>query len=338
VKRPAARFRGWTADGTAVGLADGARNLRGLASGRRPGGGGGFYHLDMLALVTFVTVLVISLIIVRVATVALTLTGLSTDIARFQARSAWTGTGFTTGEAERVLSHPVRRRIISLLMVARSAGLVTAASALVLSFVGAEDSEQTTFRLLAVVVFLFILWLVSMSSWVDRRLSNFIRDLLTRYTDLEAKDYASLLHLSDRFSIARLHIEDHDWLAGRKLKELSLPDEGVVVLGVERDDGSYTGAPRGETDIREGDTLLLYARIETLRDLDSRPKGPEGQARHYKQAAEQQEAERQDADRGGAGTTNAAQVGSSDNPSEATHHEQTGHASASSERRPAPPA
>jgi len=87
----------------------------------------------MIAVSTLLVVLFISLIVVRVASVALTLSGMSREAARFQARSAWTGTGFTTEEAEAVLRHPVRRRIISLLMQLRGVGLVTAASTLMLS-------------------------------------------------------------------------------------------------------------------------------------------------------------------------------------------------------------
>jgi hypothetical protein len=81
----------------------------------------------MVAVATPIVVLFLSLIVVRIAAEALALTGVSRE-ARFQARSAWIGTGFTTAEAEQVVNHPVRRRIIGLLMLLRSAGLVTAAS------------------------------------------------------------------------------------------------------------------------------------------------------------------------------------------------------------------
>lgn len=40
------------------------------------------------------------------------MTGLDINIARFQALSAFTGTSFTTKEAEDVVDHPQRRRII----------------------------------------------------------------------------------------------------------------------------------------------------------------------------------------------------------------------------------
>ena len=62
----------------------------------------------MIAILTLMTVLTLSLVIVRVATIALTLTGLSRELARFQARSAFTGTGFTTSESEKVVAHPIR--------------------------------------------------------------------------------------------------------------------------------------------------------------------------------------------------------------------------------------
>ena len=68
--------------------------------------------LGIVGVIAFLTVLGLSLFITRLATIALTYTGLSREAARFQARSAFTGTGFTTSEAERVVDHPVRRRII----------------------------------------------------------------------------------------------------------------------------------------------------------------------------------------------------------------------------------
>lgn len=97
--------------------------------------------VGLLGIIAFFVVLSLSLIITRIATIALALTGLSEEAARFQARSAFTGTGFTTSEAEKVVNHPVRRRIIILLMVARSAGLVSIVISLVLSF-GGSGAEQ----------------------------------------------------------------------------------------------------------------------------------------------------------------------------------------------------
>ena len=66
---------------------------------------------------------------------ALPLTGLSKDLAEFQAISAFTGSGFTTRESEEVMNHPLRRRITMHLMLLENAGIVIAASSMIISFV-----------------------------------------------------------------------------------------------------------------------------------------------------------------------------------------------------------
>jgi hypothetical protein len=98
--------------------------------------------IAIVGIIAFLTVLCLSLIVTRIATIALTYTGLSRQAAAFQARSAFTGTGFTTSEAEKVVDHPVRRRIIMTLMVARSAGLVTILISLILSFGGSGEFSR----------------------------------------------------------------------------------------------------------------------------------------------------------------------------------------------------
>jgi len=52
----------------------------------------------IVGIITFLVLLGLSLVVTRLATIALSLTGLSSEAASFQARSAFTGTGFTTLE------------------------------------------------------------------------------------------------------------------------------------------------------------------------------------------------------------------------------------------------
>ncbi len=229
----------------------------------------------MLALSGLLVVILVSLLITRVATVALTLTGLSRESARFQARSALSGVGFTTSEAEAVVNHPVRRRVVMALMLLGGAGTVTVIGALFLSFANADASQRST-RVAMLLGGLVALWLVARSPWVDRRLSRLITRALGRWTDLDARDYAALLHLSGSYSVMEMAVNAGDWVAGRRLEELSLRDEGVVVLGISRADGVYLGAPRFGTEIKDGDTLILYGRSPRLCELDRRPAGAVG--------------------------------------------------------------
>lgn len=224
----------------------------------------------MTAIISLIFVLFLSLLIVRVATVALTLTGLSRQSAKFQARSAWTGTGFTTAESEKVVKHPVRRKIINWLIFLRSAGLITAASTLVLSFVSVEQVDQGLWRFLWLLLGLVLLWLVAGSRWLDHRMSRWIAGALKRYTTIDTRDYADMLHLTGDYAVTGLGVQDGDWLADKTLDEVGLPEEGVLVLGVTRPDGTYVGAPRGEMRVHPGDELLLYGRSSELTKLDRR--------------------------------------------------------------------
>lgn len=53
------------------------------------------------------------------------------ESSKFQARSAFTGVGFITDESERVVNHPVRRRILLLLMILGNAGILTGMASLI---------------------------------------------------------------------------------------------------------------------------------------------------------------------------------------------------------------
>jgi hypothetical protein len=233
----------------------------------------------VLALATLLVVILVALVVTRVATAVLALTGLSRESARFQARSALTGVGFTTSEAEAVVSHPVRRRVVMLLMLIGSAGIVTVIATLMLSFVGAGDRE-TGLRLVLLLAGLVVLLVLAQSAAFDRLLSRLIEAALRRWTALDVRDYASLLHLGGAFQVSELFVSPDHWTAGRRLGELRIWEEGVRVLGIVRNDGTYLGAPIPATEVRPGDTLVVYGRAAELAELDHRPAGSAGDEAH----------------------------------------------------------
>ena len=236
----------------------------------------------MIAIISLLTVATFSILIVRFATIALMITGLSRDSARFQAQSAFTGTGFTTKESESVVNHPVRRRIIITLMTLRSIGLITAITSLTLSFVGTENTEDAWVRVIILSIGLLILLILSRSRWVDKYLTKLIKWILKKWGHLEVKDYYALLHVSGNYTIMEIDVEEEDWVAGKSLKELDLPEEGILVLGIRRRDGTYIGAPRGDHHIFPGDTIIVYGNRALLLDLEKRKKGKEGDKAHEK--------------------------------------------------------
>lgn len=234
----------------------------------------------MIGVASLLIVVTLGLLITRVAAVALRTTGLSTEVARFQARSAFSGVGFTTLESEDILTHPARRRIVQSLMVLSSAGVAGTLASLLQSFAGTSGYRQPAGRIGVLVVGLFALWRVASSRWVDARLSRAIEFVLRRWTELEARDYVRILQLGGSYSIDEIEVDDDDWMQGRPLRDLRLNREGVVVLGVRRIDGRYVGAPSGGTTIRAGDTVIVYGEAGQLDELRDRKEGASGDEAH----------------------------------------------------------
>lgn len=240
----------------------------------------------MIAVASLLIVVSVSLLVTRVATVVLVATGLSRQEARFQARSALSGTGFTTREAESVVSHPTRRRVVMLLMLLGNAGLVAAASTLILGFHNGT-AGQLSLRVVELIGGILLLVFVSRSRKVDRWLTDVIGRFVNRHTDVVQRDLSGLLQLSGDYAVAELAVMPGDWMAGHPLSDLALRDEGVVLLGLSRQDGRYIGAPTGATEIRPGDVLVVYGRSASLAELDHRRQGPSGDRRHHEAARDQ---------------------------------------------------
>ena len=206
--------------------------------------------------------LILSMTVTRVASVALTLTGLSTDSARFQARSAFTGCGFTTSESEQFVTHPLRRKIVMLLMLLGNAGLVTVAASLIVAFAGPGGSGQWWLQFGLLVPGVVLIGMLAKSRWLDEVMCSLIRWALRKWTELEVRDYASLLHLSGEYRVVEAEVRKEGARAEKPLRELDLAD--LLVLGVHRADGQYLGAPHGDTLIHGGDTLILYGETSLI--------------------------------------------------------------------------
>jgi hypothetical protein len=214
------------------------------------------------------------------------LTGMSRESSRFQARSAFFGVGFTTSESESVVNHPVRRRIVAWLILLGNAGVVSVLGTLIISFGGQRN--DVLIRAVVLAAGLLLLALLAASRPVDRLLTRVIRRALGRWSDIDVRDYSAVLELHGGYTVSELLIEEQDWLAGWRLSQVTLRDEGVIVLGVHRGGGTNLGAPDGDTIIRAGDVLTVYGLEERVAELDRRAHGEAGDAAHADAVREQE--------------------------------------------------
>ena len=142
--------------------------------------------ISLFPAVTVIIVLFISLLVVRVATVALTLTGLSKDLAHFQALSAFTGSGFTTRESEEIVNNPTRRRIVMFLMFSGNVGIVLAVSTVIVSLSVERNPDdwydQLWFRVTLLFSGVVIVFILANSRIVEEILWRINTGLLRRWS------------------------------------------------------------------------------------------------------------------------------------------------------------
>ncbi len=240
------------------------------------------------ALIALAVIVLLNIIVNRIATAALTFTGMSREMARFQARSAFSLCGFTTDEAESVVGHPVRRQIIGMLMFFGSVGFVGMVAAVLGAFTGQGDVPPGV-RVGTLLVLTGVLFALGMSRWVDDMMFRAISWSLRRFTRLEVHDFVNLLQFGAGYNVTEVLLEPEDWLVGHRLDELRLTETGVNVLGIHRTDGEFVGTPSGNTYLRRGDRLIVYGARERILALDER-KGKEEEGRKHRAAVEERRA------------------------------------------------
>lgn len=218
-------------------------------------------------ILSLLLIFALSLLVIRVGSIALRMTGLTPEVASFQAASAFSGAGFTTQEAEHVVSTPERRAIVKMLIRLGSVGLVSVIASLVLSFT--ENGGENALNLAFIVGGATIIVVIARSQLLNRALTPVIERALGRVTDLTVKDYLHLLGLESEYSVAEVDVPQAKWLANTTPAELNLASEGVLLLGIRRGD-TYVGAPAGDTEIKPGDTLVLYGKTHRLQELSGR--------------------------------------------------------------------
>jgi hypothetical protein len=241
----------------------------------------------VIALIALLILVTLFSITSRVSSVALEATGMARDSARFQARSALMGVGYTTAEAEDVTSHPARRQIVLFLMTFGNAGIVTGIAGLLLTFID-TGATQTLRRSAILIAGILLILLAVHTRFLDRIIQRATRFVIRRFTTLDVRDYAALLSLESDYAITELHARAGDWIVGRPLSQLELTKEGVLVLSVHRADGEFIGAPRGDAVFQDDDLIVAYGRSEVLKDLAIRPAAT-GDAVHARRSEEQRQ-------------------------------------------------
>lgn len=208
-----------------------------------------------VALLLFVVA--ISLSVVRLSALLLELTGIPWEEAKFHALSAFTNTGFPTHQSAELVAHPLRRRIVSALIVLGNAGLITTVATLAGSLI--EGSLLINLRNLALILLgvSFIVW-ISHQRWFAQPLRRFTTDRIRRRYQFAPPSVSELLQLGHGYALSRYTVGQGAEVAGRSLAELALRGRGLQVLAIERA-GTFIASPAGHDVLQSGDEVVVYA-------------------------------------------------------------------------------
>jgi len=209
-------------------------------------------------------VVFISFLVIRAASIALMMTGMDEKRARFQAISAFTGTGFTTKEAEYVVNRPERRRIISWLMILGNAGIVTVIVTATSSFVVGQ--ERLFVNVLILFVGVFVIYRIGTNKGFIRRWEGFIENKLAQASSFEEGITEDLLHLLEGYGLLRVIIKKNSQLVSSSLLEHKLTTKGLLVLGIERDK-KWMPIPKANEIINVGDKLVVYGPLDIIKSI-----------------------------------------------------------------------
>jgi len=209
--------------------------------------------------------ILISFLFVRAAGIALMMTGLEKKKARFQALSAFSGTGFTTKEAELVINHPVRRKIVTWLMIMGHAGIVTVIVTAT-SSLATSRGYQLPINVLVLIVGIFLIYRIATYKKFIRKWENFIEKKLIKSPVFEEASTEDLLHFLEGYGIVKKIIGEDSPLIGGKLSDCKLAEKGVLVLGIERGN-SWIPIPKAIEKIEKDDRLVVYGPHAVLKEL-----------------------------------------------------------------------
>lgn len=222
--------------------------------------------MPTLPLIAMFVIATVAFLIVRIGSIALMMTGLPRETASFQALSAFFGVGFTTTEAELVVSNHVRRRIVKHLIILGNLGITSGLATFIVTVLSDKgDDTLSGLEILGIVLGGVIVLFAFFNVGPVRRVVDWsISRSLLRAGVIRPIDYEVMLRATHGYAVGEMRLTDGSEYVGLSLREASLSTRGVLVLGISRADESYVGTPGPDDRLKTGDLLLVYGREEDL--------------------------------------------------------------------------
>jgi hypothetical protein len=211
----------------------------------------GRFAMGFMFILIYSTVI---LLVVEIAAALLVITGLERDIARFQALSMLTSTGFTTKESELVLQHPVRRKIAAFLIIFGVFSL-----AVMISTMSNILSQSFRIPILLMVTGILILMLVVVKNkHVMDALTRKLHKHLKKEYELHELPIHEVLYIhEDEDLFTEIYMFAESSFINKKMTEIIQHDEDIHLLLIKRGLEKFRHRFL-ELTVHEGDILYVY--------------------------------------------------------------------------------
>jgi hypothetical protein len=230
-------------------------------------------------LLIFVIILFVSFIIVRLGAIAFALTGLGWSLATFQSLSCFTGTGFTTKEAELITGHPQRRRIASYLIVLGRAGLVSMVATFANSIRPSEIISKFTIPLVhlvvpsnlvpwinlgIIIISIYMIYMLFTHTKFAKKITDILRAHILKRSMIKPVSFEELLIATGGYGVSKIEVCQTSPAVNKSISEADMRRHDILILAIERKGETITNPPP-ETVILLGDNLVCFGKLEKIR-------------------------------------------------------------------------
>lgn len=226
-------------------------------------------------LIIFLTVLLVSFIVVRLGALAFQLTGLEWSQAKFQALSCFTATGFTTRESELVTATQQRRRIASVLIILGHAGFVT----LIATFANSLRTQSIDIPLISdfispsfipwvnlgiIVIVLYFVYILITKTKIAPKLTKFLKRRLIKTDIIHPVTFEELGVATGGYGVAKIDIRKDSPILNKTLLDSQLRRHDITVLAIENTEKVIPNPP-ADIQIVLGDRLICFGKLDNIR-------------------------------------------------------------------------
>ena len=223
----------------------------------------------MLGILSFLLIILVTIVINQVAAGLLEKTGVKRERATLEALSAWTTCGFTTAESEGMVSQPVRRHIIMSLMFFGHTGLAAAGATLILGFIKqGEAHNHLSVKLPILLVGLILLGIMKNSSWLSA-LTSAVSPAILKY--LNRKEHTDqireLSRLPAGYILAEIFIQKGNAACDTPLADLPFRLHHLRLLGLIDPDDNFILDKNFPEVLQENYKLVTYGLNQDIEEF-----------------------------------------------------------------------